>query len=335
MEKEDHLDKETSVSAEITPTLLKASARSRAIAAFDRMVGNVFERISAPMEAKTAEARAISDSRLKFIEALTTMGLEKFHTDPEAAARAIENHFGKIFGQHNNKEAVVAAAIEDLREQPPSDQEASSGGDRLEGIFIDRFERYAEEATTDELREKWGRVLAAEIRKPGTFSAKVLRAVDELDATTALLFEKVCKSRVGNLLPKSTVGELTFAEIAQLTEGGLLIDPGLGQVSMFSKITNAAGIELWFASYKRFGLSFLQSETITWTKDLLQERDGRPAIPVYVLTEVGYAVSSILPDTEFQALSNIASKLATTIGNGTKIRKYSLGHGNRYVQLPE
>ena len=159
MEKEDHLDKETSVSAELTPTGgVKASARSRAVAAFDRLIGNAFEKWNAPMEAKAAEVRAVSDSRLKVIEAVTALGLDKLRNNSEMAARAIENHFGKILDRQDNKEAVVAAAVEDLRLQPPTEQEASSGEDELQGPFVNRFERYAEEATTDGLRQKWGRV---------------------------------------------------------------------------------------------------------------------------------------------------------------------------------
>jgi hypothetical protein len=56
---------------------------------------------------------------------------------------------------------------------------------------MNRFERFAEDASTDELRQRWGRVLSAEIRKPGTFSPKVLRIVDEIDQSTAAIFERV------------------------------------------------------------------------------------------------------------------------------------------------
>jgi hypothetical protein len=324
LEKEDHLDKETSVSAEITPTGVKASARSRAISAFDRLIGNVFERWNAPMEAKTAEIRAVSESRQKVIDALTSMGLDKLRNDPEAAARAIENHFGKVFERQDNKEAVVSAAAEDLRQQPPTDEQATSGDERLQGPFIDRLERYAEEASTGALREKWGRVLAAEIRKPGTFSARVMRVVDELDPKTAQIFERVCVSRIHNTLPKSTVGELEYGEIVKLTEAGLLVEPGLGQFMRFKDAKDGNGVDLFFCYLGSFGVAFPNIDTIKWADSVLQKHGDGPALPVYILTDVGFAISSILPDTEYQALVRLVSRIGESI-DPSVIRKYVEG----------
>lgn len=332
MEKKDHLDKETSVSAGLTPTGVKASARSRAVAAFDRLIGNVFERWNAPMEAKTAEIRAVSDSRMKVIEAVTALGLDKLHNDPDAAARAVENHFGKMLERQDNKEAVVAEAAEDLREQPPTEQEATSGEEQLSGTFMNRFERYAEEATTDDLRQKWGRVLASEIRKPGTFSAKVMRVIDELDPVTAALFERVCKSRVYNYLPKSTTGILSLPDTIRLTEAGLLSDPGVGQVSNFQEIVDSNGINLWFNPLGKFGIAFPKVELEKFPKDILLKNKGQPAIPIYILTDVGLAISSILPDTEWQAFMSLCSKLAEAI-DGSQMRRYIMLPTGRYGLL--
>lgn len=323
MEKEDHLDKETSVSAELTPSGgVKASARSRAVAAFDRLIGNVFEKWNAPMEAKTAETRAVSASRLKVIEAVTVLGLDKLRDDPEAAARAVENHFGKILDRQDNKEAVVAAAVEDLREQPPTDEEASSGGEQLQGPFMNRFERFAEEATTDDLREKWGRVLAAEIRKPGTFSAKVMRVIDELDPVAAALFEKVCASRVHTVLPKATLGILDFSDTVKLTEAGLIVEPGLGQIRNFQEIVDSSGVAIWYGYFGIFGIGFPKNEVVMWTNDVIQQQGSVPAIPVYVLTDVGFAISSILANTESQAFSKLCRKLEEKLQEGSHLRKY-------------
>lgn len=329
MEKEDHLDKETSVSAELTPTGVKASARSRAVAAFDRLVGNVFERWNVPMESKTAEARAVSASRLKVIETVTKIGIDRLKGDPEAASRALENHFGKVFERQDNKDAVVAAAVEDLSQQPPTDAEASSGPEVLQDPFMNRFERYAEDATTDDLREKWGRVLASEIRKPGTFSAKVMRVIDELDPATAALFERVCAFRVHDSLPKSIVGALGFNDSVSLTEAGLIIEPGLGQIKLFLEGVDSSGAELWIAYLGKFGLAFPKTEPVEWRDPILIQHEGSPAFPVYILTDVGAAISSILPDTEHQALLSLRAKFAECVNDST-FRNYKLMPDNKY-----
>lgn len=322
----DHLDKETSVSAEITPTGVKASAKSRAIAAIDRLVGNVVDRWNAPMEAKTAEVRAKSNARIKMIEAIEALGLKRLESDPEFATRAIENHFGTVIRRQENKEAVMATALEDLRREPPNEEQSSSGGESLDEAFLNRFERYAEEATGEELRVKWGKVLASEIRKPGTFSAKVMRVVDELDAPTALLFEHICRHRLHNAVIKCLSGELRFADRAKLVSAGLLVEPGLsGQISQFAEIKDNSGAALWIGNFGVASAGFSQDTSIPSPKagELAPITNGKkgPATPVYVLTEVGFAVSSILQDRQEETFTAYAERLAAFLAPA-QVREY-------------
>ncbi|WP_192183299.1 DUF2806 domain-containing protein [Mesorhizobium amorphae] len=310
---EDHLDKETSVSAEVTPTGVKAIAKSRFIAAIDRLGGNLAELMNAPMEAWTAEKRARSDARVRAIEAMTEIGLDQLRTDREFAERAIRGHLESIFVERQNKDAVLGKAIEDLRRQPPTEAEATSGPETLDETFTHRFERYAGSATTDELREKWGRVLAAEVRRPNTFSAKVLRTVDEIDPETATLFEKVCEHRLDNVLVKCLVGELSFEETVKLTEAGLLVEPGFsGQVRQSTEVTSNKGVEIWFWNFEILGLALIKDSTIGGVieKQILKFEKGSPMIPVYVLTDVGKAISSILPNHTASAIEALVAKLS-------------------------
>src|SRR6185312_17311032 len=127
----DHLDNETSVSADLTPTGVKASAKSRLVAAIDRLGGNIVDFVNIPIEAKNAEKRAVMDGRTRAIDAMTSIGIERMKADPEFAERAIRSNLGSIFARQENKDAVVEKAIEDLRRQPPSDEDARSGKDVL------------------------------------------------------------------------------------------------------------------------------------------------------------------------------------------------------------
>jgi hypothetical protein len=200
---DDHLDKETSVGVELTETGVKAKAKSRLVAAFDRLGGNIFELVNVRMERRISRERSMIAGERKVIEAAIEYGLDRLKKDPEFAQRVAETHFRKIFHQQDNKDAVIVEAIEELRHNPVTEAEAEAGPPELNPEFMDRFERYAEDASTEQLRQKWGRVLTAEIRKPGTFSRKALRVVEELDAETARLFEKLCQSRLDDVLPKS------------------------------------------------------------------------------------------------------------------------------------
>ncbi len=313
---EDHLDKETSVSAEITPTSVSAKAKSRTIAALDRFFGNIIDRANAPLESKTAEIRALSDARLRTIKLVEELGSKLLQNDPEIATRAIERHLDGALRRQVNKEAVVKAALNDLQNEPPSGEQSATGGEELDSGFMNRFERYAEDATDEQLREKWGRVLASEIRTPGTFSSKVMRIVDELDASTAQLFERTCKHRLSNVIIKSISGELAYSDTARLVNAGLIFDPGfMGTLRKFSETTDEHGNEFWAIDFGLAlvavpkGLSIpsgIDPVPIKWTSN-----NNVPGVPIYALTDVGQAVATILPNVEETALKDYLDRLAT------------------------
>lgn len=104
---EDHLDKETSVSAELTPTGVKASAKSRFVAAVDRLGGNLVELLNTPIEAKTSEKRALAEGRIRAINAITELGLDRLKTDPAFAERAVHSHLTTVFARQSRRRRVI------------------------------------------------------------------------------------------------------------------------------------------------------------------------------------------------------------------------------------
>lgn len=330
----DHLDKEISISAELTPSGVKTAAKSRTIAAIDRLIGCGIDRLCAPVEAKTAEIRAKSEARIKIIESLGELGIERLKADPELVAIAVQNQFDSIVRRQENKEAVIAASLEDLRREPPTSEQTTEGRDTLESAFLNRFERYAEEATEEHIREKWGRVLAAEIRQPGTFSQKVLRVVDELDGATALLFERICEYRSCNVIPRCLVGKLSFSEVTSLTDAGLLVNPGIaGQNQYFSETEDVSGQKLWTAHIGKALIAIPHATAIPNNGDKqsapITIGEDVPGIPVYVLTDTGHAISRILEDKEENVLSSYIGKLTSTLPL-IEVREYRAVNGKGF-----
>jgi hypothetical protein len=178
---EDIQANSVSISGELTQTGVKASIMSRAVSAWDRLWGAKADKRRAPIDADIAETTALSAARVKMIDALGDMGVDRLKNDPEFAAGAMENFLPSLLRRQENKDAVLELAAEDLKQNPGTEQEAQAGPEKLNEAFLNRFERYAEDATDDEVRERWAKVLASEIRQPGTFSGKVLRVIDELE----------------------------------------------------------------------------------------------------------------------------------------------------------
>lgn len=306
----DPLDKSTSIGAELTPAGLNLNAKSRFVAAIDRLCGNIVDLGNIPMERRLTRERAKIEGEQQLIQSITKAAVDRMAEDPDFAERVARNYLGTAFSRQENKDAVVRHALEDLRR----DSSAEDAGPELDPAFANKFERHAEDAATEELREKWGRVLAAEIRKPGTVTRRVMRIVDEIDAETAQLFEQLCASRIDDFLPSCLAGELDLRSVARLVGAGLLVDPGfLGQVRVMDEI-EVDGRQMWIASVGRRRAITIPREVVLGPnnvggKEPLQADEGKPSIPVYILTDEGRALSKILPDREEQAIEGYLNAL--------------------------
>lgn len=293
---EDHLSNETSLSAAITDTGVTAAAKSRTVAAIDRLVGNIADLPSAWLEGINVRKRAKTEGERQLIEAAAQYGIARMGQDNEFAERAYGNHFRKVASQQLNKDAVVAEALNDLRSQPVDIQSSGDNGpDALSEEFMDRFERYAEGATTEQLRERWGRILAGEIRRPGTFTLKTLRTTDELDSSTARLFEDLMVYRSADMLIKPLMGsEIPFHNLLKLVGSGLVVDPGsTGHLWQAFDGNNGRGEEFWLFPVGEIHIGFKKDTTVEYDDRIIQRND-KPSIPIYILTDAGAALASII-----------------------------------------
>jgi hypothetical protein len=333
----DYLDRETSVLVEVTETGLQAKTRSRFVAAVDRLGGNLLELVNAPIERRIVRQRAVAAGEGELVAAVTKFGLEKLRTDPAFAERVAERYFARVFEKQQNKDAVLREALEDLRHDPHPESTAAERP--LENEFLDRLEHYAEGATSEALHQKWGRVLSAEIKTPGTFSAKVMRIVDELDSETAQLFEQVCKSAIKGVVPKCVIGILKFPERTILVSAGLLLDPGItGHVSVFNKVKTNEGKELWTYSVgDRRSVAFpadtpLQSFALPDFAGPVQMNNDLAAIPSYLLSDVGTAISTIFPANDAALL--YVKQLRKALP-GVTVTEYEADETGMYRALPD
>ncbi|MDG4676174.1 DUF2806 domain-containing protein [Shinella sp. 838] len=297
-------DNETSLSVALTETGVEAKAKSRFIAAIDRLFGSVADWARSHIDARTEVRNAKTRGEVQLIETVTQYGVEKLGADPDRAERAFDRHFRKVLSEQENLDAVVREAADNLKISPPT--ETQSNDERtLSQEFLDRFETYAATASTDELRQRWGRVLASEVKTPGTFSPKVLRVVDELDSKAALLFENVSRNSIDGVIPICLSGELPYSSTRSLVNAGLIEDPGFeGQIRMFRQLSANDG-ELHFVLPFSKGAVVIPVTEIKIRKGfalpskaaaVVVNGDKGIAVPAYLMTDVGRDIVSILPD---------------------------------------
>jgi Protein of unknown function (DUF2806) len=316
MSKSDPLDCETSVSAEVTPNGIKASARSRTIAALDRLGGNFLDQFSTRIEAKTSRERARIEAERGLIEAAGKFGIEQLGKDPAFLDRMLRDMIGTAATKRENKDAVIDYALEDLRNDPPTDEEANTGPETIDENTLYRIEKFAEGATTEQIRERFGKVLATEVRRPGTFSAKTLRIIDELDSEIATFFEKFVENSSSDAVPFCFVGKLSLIDQNKLVEADLIVDASLGQIRFFMDVSDANGSSGWVLEFGKYAVSLkLTAEEISLLKESTTEDapifklNGKPAIPIYLLTQSGKAISSIIKKDGFSTATLLKQKI--------------------------
>lgn len=320
MAENDHLGNEVSLEVSVTENGGKAIVKSRFAAAVDRLGGNLVDALNSPLESANVRRRAKSDGERDFIVAVANYGVQQLGQDPEFARRALETHFGHLARTQENKDAVLAEALEHLsasNENPGGEEQGVPPGD-LAPEFLDRFERYAAEASTEELRSRWGRVLAREVQTPGTMSNKAMRIVDELDPRTAQLFERVCgQARAGGVLIHCLVRDLQLPELLRLSDAGLISYSGEGIMSYFKpskrdRLLLSMGFGEWVVSLRSDNIpqgNFEEGYAISRFEDEV-------TTSVIKLTDAGLAVASILPDHSEQVLRRFVEMLYTLMPDG-------------------
>ncbi|MER2507557.1 MAG: DUF2806 domain-containing protein [Amaricoccus sp.] len=146
--------------------------------------------------------------------------------DPATVHRAMTVLVRNEYRKQQNRDAVAAAMVEDMREYSGS----AAGGDslppldQLDDDWLNVFERYADDASSERLQGLWGRVLAGQIRRPGRFSSRTLRFLSEFSQADALTFEAFAKGAFGNAAPTKVAhsAEQDIRDLIYLESSGLI-----------------------------------------------------------------------------------------------------------------
>jgi len=314
----DHLDGEITLEASLTESGIKASAKSRFIVALDRMFGGIFDIPTAMMEGYAARKRLEDKLKRDAIEQRQELDLSGELTTKRIEQAAMHAAQATQVRSALNKAAIAAIALEDLSENAGS---TSQTDDPLDEDWINVFGGYAENASSERLRQLWGKILAGEIRKPGSFSLTTLRVISELDQQTAMLFQKHATAIFdGNLIVKKgnpkgqTLFELTFLE-----EVGLLQEASgtLGSDQAFNEEGNYTLVN------KNIVLVAKRSGPHTFRIDLIR------------ISRAGQEIMSILPpespDIVLREIANRILEFSDSILIGLILQHYPDGRINYQI----
>ena len=301
MNREDHLSNQVSVDARITNSGLSANAKSRAIAAFDGLLGSLLDVPASKLE--TYANRVRSQSRLEATVFDNAADRLAGMIDGDAdAARLIDEVVTSQIHLLANKKNVAQRALGYLT--APSSRtgpEPKAESAEVDPDWLNYFGGHAEKASTEKVRDLWARVLAGEIRNPGSFSLMTLRFLAELDRQIALWFQEETAFRfMGKyILPPTDYTGERLERLNFLEQVGLLhhVAPVGGICHVFKPDTN--GLRAVFE-----GNLCLR---------IYLDREVR--LNVIGLTRVGKEIATILPPVDPRA---VFAKLATVLHGEVK-----------------
>lgn len=314
-EDDDHLDKETSLSVNFDESSFEAKAKSRFISGVDRLLGNMTEIANVYLEGKTSLKRNRIGAEKTLIQAATEALTADIREDNVLAQQILENGFSQMARRHLNKEKVIEAAAIELQNSPPSKEDVSTGPDELSNDFLNRFERYSEDASEDEVRDKWAKVLAAEVKSPGSFNAKTMRILDEIDNQTAVWFNNAASHRIGDTIPEALFDPEYKIKMA-LDEADLLKFQVTKTVLLGVAGTDNAGNALWMFPFGKIMITF-PNETL---KDSISNanrpnliswanKEDVPGIVIHRLTDIGISLLQIMDDRSFENSKKLLEEL--------------------------
>ena len=184
--------------------------------AFRQLCSAAAEWPSAFFKGKASERQAITAANKKIDETITGQIVQQINVPPEYVQMVVNKRMGKIVGEQFNLDNISAIAANELKNEQSdnstnqgtnepnkkqsadsSTQGADSGEEKvIDDDWLNSFETEARQKSSEEMQLRFGRILAGEIKRPGSYSIKAVKILGELDQNTAALFKKLSSACV-------------------------------------------------------------------------------------------------------------------------------------------
>ena len=283
------------------------------LGALHRLVAGATDYPAAWLERAVQGVRDGTAARKAVSEALASLAAIEAQQDSELAGRAVSAWLPEAVRKQTNREAVARAAAEAIGEMGNGSETATES---IDPDWMNMFVRFAEDASSDRMRELWGRVLAKEATRVGSFSLRTVRFMSELDAKTASAFERIAGLAFdGDAIDlPAQLSHDQFADIFLLEQAGL-VSYGGGKLGKYVDLDESGRTTM---SIRTGDLHFT----------------GKPnhsfSISCTLLTDVGEEVLSMLPNAPDRSIAESLSSRINKV-NLTQIEWDADRSGQREV----
>lgn len=195
-----------------------SQASTKLIETICKGVGMTFESLLALLNSKTKAREYLSIEKAK-------VDAEVYRREKLAPYKDLlyERMIAKEARKQQNLSDIAGTAYDELKS-------SSASSKPVDTVWATRFVNEAENISDDDLKIIWGKILAREVKSPGSYSLRTLETLNNLSKEEALLFTKACQMAmgykeyfiVGYRYETNTGLGLSFDEANLLMEAGLL-----------------------------------------------------------------------------------------------------------------
>ena len=152
------------------------------------------------IERKDAEDDAISKIRFELIQSIPQFLPENTTVEQEFIKQVLSQSIGWSFEDVTNVNKIVGDATENLLNNPPEeDVNTDQSTADISKDWLNEFRSVACKKSEEDAQKLFSKVLAGEIRKPGSFSLKTLTTLADMDQKVAIYFKTFCSLCLINL----------------------------------------------------------------------------------------------------------------------------------------
>ncbi len=175
---------------------IPSPVRRNFVKALARLCSAAIEVPVAYLEGKADERRAETEARIRLIDESANQIAQRMRIDPEYARVAAQKFSQRVIRQQVNLDMITQRTAVELNEGGHFSEQPEETDDTINDDWLNAFEAEAMEKSTEEMQALFGKILAGEIRKPGSFSIRTIKILGSIDQTVASHFVRLCSMSI-------------------------------------------------------------------------------------------------------------------------------------------
>lgn len=219
----------TELVADSTVPGIPAPVRRSLLKALGQLCSAAIDIPVAHLTGKANERRAETAARIRLINTTAEQIAGQMQTDPEYARVAARKFGHRVIREQINLDMISQNAATEIRNTSDANvqSESEESGNLISDDWLNVFETEARLKSTEEAQVFFGKVLAGEIRKPGSFSTRTVRILASLDQKVANHFARLCSMCIATTLGDIRVGDIRVPSLGGNAGDNALQEHGL------------------------------------------------------------------------------------------------------------